>query len=179
VEGLHRRPEGGKFKCPLATEYYVTMHRNDANFDAPSNSFLHWTEPSTVPSQVQSPPQSPVPSQIRQVPNTEQRAIKLQELSRLGYSKGPPEPIPCTQYGTHIHSTMGDASAALRSAPVGSAIASEAARHSVATPKLKTIETAPEPSIINDGRHAARAFADLNARRVATAANNRNDRGDA
>jgi Helix-turn-helix domain len=54
----------GVFGRPMGSEYYVTMHRNDVNFDLPSKAFMHWTEVRTVPSQT-----SAVPPQVQSQPN--------------------------------------------------------------------------------------------------------------
>jgi hypothetical protein len=140
----------GVFGRPMGSEYFVTMHRNNVNFEPPSNGFMRWTEVRTVPSQT-----SAVPPQV-------QSATKLQEQSRLRYFNGPSEPNPSTQYGTHIHLTMGVADAGLRSASPR-AQASKPALHGVATPKLKPIEA--EESV-DDGGHGKRAMADLQGRRL-------------
>jgi hypothetical protein len=51
-----------------------------------------------------------------------------------------------------------------RSAPSGSAVASDPAGHVVVTPALKRIDDQPES--INDGKHALRAMADARANRM-------------
>jgi hypothetical protein len=137
----------GVFGRPMGTEYYVTMHRNDVNFELPSNAFMRWTEVRTVPSQT-----STVPPQV-------QCATKLPVQSRLRYSNGPSKPSPSTPHGTHIHLTMGCSDAGSRSAPIGSAVASEPALQSQAAAKLKPIGAEPPPE--DRGSHAKRALADL------------------
>ena len=59
---------------------------------------------------------------------------------------------------------MGGMTAASRSAPVGSAVASEAALHGVKA-TLKTIEPEEEPITVNDGKHAMRALRALEAQK--------------
>jgi hypothetical protein len=46
----------GVFGRPMGSEYFVTMHRNNVNFEPPSNGFMRWTEVRTVPSQTSAVP---------------------------------------------------------------------------------------------------------------------------
>jgi hypothetical protein len=137
-----------------ASEYYLTLYRNDVTSEIPSKAFMRWTPPPTVPKTRVSVPQA----------GRAQQNYRLQSHRRD--CEGQKQPSHSPTGGTYIHSTMGGGSAASRSAPVGSAVASEAAPHSLAVPALKKIEPVePMPASINDGNHARRALADLNARR--------------
>ena len=147
----------------MATEYYVTMHRNDVDLSMPSNAFAKW-KPSPLLGTGAAP--APVRSQTAPVRSQTAPAIKLQEQYPIADCGTPFGANPSTCGRTHIHLTMGGGTAASRSAPVGSAVASEAALRSIATAKLKRIEPdEPAQATINDGNHARRALADLNARR--------------
>ena len=121
----------GVFGRPLGTEYYVTMHRNDVNLDLASKAFMRWTEPPTEP--------CTVPSRTSAVPPQVQSQQNYKEQYPIRDCRGPSEPNPSTQYGTHIHLTMGGGTAASRSAPTGSAVA-------------------PAPNVINDGNHAKAGY---------------------
>jgi hypothetical protein len=142
----------GVFGRPMGSEYYVTLYRNDVNFEPPSKPFMKWREASPVPSQT-----SAVPPQVQS-----QQNYKKQYLT--GDCKGPSEPNPSTQYGTHIHLPMGGLDAGSRSAPIGSAVASDPALTSIAAATLEPIESEPAPE--NLGSHAKRAIADLEARKI-------------
>jgi hypothetical protein len=146
----------GVFGRPMGSEYYVTMHRNDVNLEPPSKAFMRRTEPTPVPSQT-----TAVPPQVQSQQNYKKQ-YPIRDCKRHS------EPNPSTQYGTHIHLTMGVEDAALRSAPP-KAQASKAAVPSIVTPALERMP-AEQSAPANDGKHAKRALADLTARRHANRA---------
>jgi hypothetical protein len=158
-KGFIRTQKVGVFGRPMGSEYNVTMRRNDVNSDPPSNEFMRW-KPDPSPTTRTVPVSAPVRPQGPTVRPRGQSATKLQEQSDHKDSKGPfgTNPSPCNR--THIHLTMGVVDAASRSAPIGSAVASEAALHGVIATALQPMPF-EESAHLTDGNHGKRALTSL------------------
>lgn len=85
----------GVYGRPMATEYYLTMHRNDVDLTLPSKAFMRWNGP-PVPVSKTSEAVSPV--------RRSQQNYKEQSHQRD--CNGPKRPPLSLMGETHIHLTM-------------------------------------------------------------------------
>jgi hypothetical protein len=95
----------------LASEYFLTQFRNDVSLALPTNEFMRWRPPTTVPKNRVS-----VPPVGRKQQNCRPRSHRRDRQSAS-------KPIPGPTGGTHID-IYHTASGGPRSAPTGSAVAS-------------------------------------------------------
>jgi hypothetical protein len=108
-------------KDRLASEYSVTMYRNDLNGEHATKQFMRWSPPPTVPKN-----RVTVPPAVRKQQN-------CRSQSRPWDPEGENQSVNGPARGTHLDIYHRDAEAGSRSAPIGSAVASEPAAEPSAT----------------------------------------------
>jgi hypothetical protein len=112
VKGFIGVQKVGRYGQKDASEYFLTLYRNDVNCDPPTKAFMRWTPPPTV--------------------SKKQITVSPMRLTQQNYRpqshrrdcEGPKKLKVSLTHETHIDSYHGGLQSGTRSAPIGSAVAS-------------------------------------------------------